>query len=214
MMIIMNMFNRLMRLYLFNNHDDLQPQVTVYPKPMHLHQLQHFLVFKINHHILTFIWYPLIWRWNNFTYSTGWSNFVVLIEDHLINQFLSHIQNLLNPKQHPQLFDRELFIHKAPNQARLVVGPGERSQVPHHRPVLRGNQGVGIVTCSYCYQKGHMFSRCPFVDDKLRQFLKVEVMNVHQPILPTIIIVIPNVFILGTQAMNPSIVHIMVPINY
>jgi len=60
-----------------------------------------------------------------------------------------------------------------------------------------------------------MFSCCPFVDDKLRQLLKVEVMNVHdQPILPTIIIAIPNVFILGTQAMNPSIVHIMVLINY
>ncbi len=59
-----------------------------------------------------------------------------------------------------------------------------------------------------------MFSRCPFVDDKLRQLLRVEVMNVHQPILPTIIIVIPNMFILGTQAMNLNIVHIMVPINY
>ncbi len=59
-----------------------------------------------------------------------------------------------------------------------------------------------------------MFSRCPFVDDKLRQLLKVEAMNVHQPILPTIIIVIPNMFILGTQAMNLNIVHIMVPINY
>jgi hypothetical protein len=26
----------------------------------------------------------------------------------------------------------------------------ERSQVPDHRPVSRGNQGVGAVTCSYC----------------------------------------------------------------
>jgi hypothetical protein len=59
-----------------------------------------------------------------------------------------------------------------------------------------------------------MFSCCPFVDDKLRQSFKVEVMNVHQPILPTIIITIPNVFILGTQAMNLSIVHTMVFINY
>ncbi len=35
-----------------------------------------------------FICYPLIWRWNNFTYSMGWKNFVVLTEDYLINQFL------------------------------------------------------------------------------------------------------------------------------
>jgi hypothetical protein len=87
-------------------------------------------------------------------------------------------------------------------------------QVPHHIPILKGNQGVGIITCSYCYQKGHMFSCCPFVDDKLRHLLRVEAMNVHQPILPTIIIAIPNVFILGTQAMNLSIVHTMVLINY
>jgi len=59
-----------------------------------------------------------------------------------------------------------------------------------------------------------MFSCCPFVDDKLRHLLRVEAMNVHQPILPTIIIAIPNVFILGTQAMNLSIVHTMVLINY
>jgi hypothetical protein len=59
-----------------------------------------------------------------------------------------------------------------------------------------------------------MFSCCPFVDDKLKQLLRVEVMNVHQPILPTIIIAIPNVFILGTQAMNLNIVHTMVLINY
>jgi hypothetical protein len=58
-----------------------------------------------------------------------------------------------------------------------------------------------------------MFTHCPFVDDKLRQLLRVEAMNVHQHILPTIIIVIPNVFILGTQAMNPNIVHTMVPIR-
>jgi hypothetical protein len=30
-------------------------------------------------------------------------------------------------------------------------------------------------------------------------------MNVHQHVLPTITIVVPNVFVLGTQAMNPSI---------
>jgi hypothetical protein len=39
-------------------------------------------------------------------------------------------------------------------------------------------------------------------------------MNTYQPILPTTIVVIPNVFILGTQAMNPSIGHRVIPVNY
>jgi hypothetical protein len=60
MMTIMNLFSHLMKSYLFNNHGNLQPQVTIYPEPVHLHQLQHLLVFKTNHHIPTFIWYPLI----------------------------------------------------------------------------------------------------------------------------------------------------------
>jgi len=116
MMTIMNLFNCLMKSYLFNNHGDLQHQVIIYPKLMHLQQLQHLLVFKTNFHIPTFIWYPLIRRWNNFTYSICWNSFVMLTEDRLINQFLYHMLNLLNLEQHPQSFDRELFIHKAPNQ--------------------------------------------------------------------------------------------------
>ncbi len=51
---------------------------------------------------------------------------------------------------------------------RSVPGPGERSQNPHHRLVLKRNQGTRSVTCSYCYQMGHMFQHCPFVDDRLR----------------------------------------------
>jgi hypothetical protein len=39
-------------------------------------------------------------------------------------------------------------------------------------------------------------------------------MNVHQHVLLTTTIVIPNVSILGTQAMNPSIGHMAVLINY
>ncbi len=70
------------------------------------------------------------------------------------------MENLLNPKQHPRLFDKELFIHKAP-------GPSERSQVPHHRLFLGRNQGARTMTCSYCYQMGHMFNHYPFFDDKL-----------------------------------------------
>jgi hypothetical protein len=54
MMTIMNMFNRLMKLYLFYNHGYLQPHVTYTHKSVHLHQLKHLLVFKTNHHIPTF----------------------------------------------------------------------------------------------------------------------------------------------------------------
>ncbi len=108
--------NYLMKSYLLKNHGNLQPQVTIYPKLVHLHQLQHQLVFKTNHHILTFIWYPLIQRWNDFTYSTNWNNFIMLTEDCLINRFLYHMLNMLNPKQHPHLFNIESLIHKALHQ--------------------------------------------------------------------------------------------------
>jgi len=58
----------------------------------------------------------------------------------------------------------------------------------------------------------HLFNYYLFVNDRLRQLLREEVMNVHQPILPTIIIVVPNA--LGIQVMNPSISHTTIPINY
>jgi hypothetical protein len=57
---------------------------------------------------------------------------------------------------------------------------------------------------------GHMFNCYSFIDDRLMQLLMEEVMNVHQHVLPTIITTIPNVSILGTQAMNPSIGHTIV----
>jgi hypothetical protein len=52
------------------------------------------------------------------------------------------------------------------------------------------------------------------VDDRLRQLLKEEVMNIHQFVLPTTTIAVPNVFVLGTQAMNPNIGHTIILINY
>jgi hypothetical protein len=39
-------------------------------------------------------------------------------------------------------------------------------------------------------------------------------MNTHQPILPTITIVVSNVSILRIQAMNPSIGHTSILVNY
>jgi len=73
---------------------------------------------------------------------------------------------------------------------------------------------LGIVTCSYCYQMGHLFNNYSFIDDRLRRLLREEVMNVHQHVLSTTTIVVPNVFILRTQAMNPSIVHTTILVNY
>jgi hypothetical protein len=39
-------------------------------------------------------------------------------------------------------------------------------------------------------------------------------MNVHQLIFPIITTIVPNVFILGVQAMNPDIGYTIIPINY
>ncbi len=89
-----------------------------------------------------------------------------------------------------------------------ILGQGERSQVPQHRPISKGNQGVGIITYSYCQHVGQLFNHCPIIDDILRQFLREEVMNVHQPVLPITTTVVPNVLVLRTQAMNPNINHI------
>ncbi len=70
---------------------------------------------------------------------------------------------------------------------------GERLQIPHHRLVSGRNQGVGTMTCSYCHQMGHLFNCCPFINDRLRQLLREEVMNIHQHVLPTTTIII-NLF--------------------
>ncbi len=59
-----------------------------------------------------------------------------------------------------------------------------------------------------------MFNHCPFVDDRLRQLLKEEVMNTYQLVFPTITIAVPNVSILGTQAMNLNIGHTAILVNY
>jgi hypothetical protein len=39
-------------------------------------------------------------------------------------------------------------------------------------------------------------------------------MNTHQFVLPTTTITLPNVSVLRTQAMNPGIGHLIIPINY
>jgi hypothetical protein len=59
-----------------------------------------------------------------------------------------------------------------------------------------------------------MFNYCPFVDDKLKQLLREELMNVRQPIIPNTTTIVPNVFVLGIQAMNLSIGYTIIPIDY
>ncbi len=61
---------------------------------------------------------------------------------------------------------------------------------------------------------GHLINDYPFVDDRLKQLVREEVMNVHQHVLPTTTIVKSNIHVLGTQAMNLSISHTTIPVNY
>jgi hypothetical protein len=51
---------------------------------------------------------------------------------------LKHIFNLMGPCNSHFIVDAMLGLQH------------ERSQVPHHRPILGANQGVGTSTCSYC----------------------------------------------------------------
>jgi hypothetical protein len=39
-------------------------------------------------------------------------------------------------------------------------------------------------------------------------------MNIHQHVLPTITIVVSNVFVLRTQTTNPNIGHTTIHVNY
>jgi len=61
---------------------------------------------------------------------------------------------------------------------------------------------------------GPVFKCYTFVDDRLKHLLREKVMNVHQHVLPTTTIVVPNVFVLRTQAMNFNIGHIAILVNY
>jgi hypothetical protein len=61
---------------------------------------------------------------------------------------------------------------------------------------------------------GHLLNRCPLVDDRLRQLLQEEVTNAHQPVLPTTTTIVPNVSILGIQAMNPIGHMVIIHVNY
>ncbi len=61
---------------------------------------------------------------------------------------------------------------------------------------------------------GYQFKHCPFVDDRLRQILRNEVMNVHQFIIPITTIILPNALVQGIQIMNPNFGHITILVSY
>jgi len=61
---------------------------------------------------------------------------------------------------------------------------------------------------------GHQFKHCPFVDDRLIQLLKNEVMNVHQLIIPITTIISPNALMQRIQIMNPSFGHETILVSY
>jgi hypothetical protein len=62
---------------------------------------------------------------------------------------------------------------------------------------------------------GHEFKHYPFFNDKLKQLLKDEVMNIYHPISPSATIRLFNAPIQGTQmVMHPSLGNMVVLINY
>ncbi len=61
---------------------------------------------------------------------------------------------------------------------------------------------------------GRFIHPLPFVDDRLKQLLREKMMNIHWLVLWTTIKVLPNVHVLKTEAMNPSIGHMTILVNY
>jgi len=91
---------RVMNVHNDGNHEPIQPfdevvsiqqpwQSTIQgyylPRKGSLTLIATSIGFQINHQTPTSIWYPLTRKWNDSTYSIGWSNFITLTEDPLIN---------------------------------------------------------------------------------------------------------------------------------
>ncbi len=123
---------------------------------MDLQQLQYPCVLKTNHHTPIFIWYPLIQKWNDFTYSTSWRTSSHQLK--MFNQsiFIPHLKHV-EPKTTPIIFQHEVTYPQGTSPMRSILSLGEQSQVSHHRPISRGNKGVGTMTCSYYHQMEHIF---------------------------------------------------------
>jgi len=87
----------------------------------------------------------------------------------LFNQLVSipHVKPI-EPRATPIIVQQGVTYPQGTWPTRLVHGVSESLQVLHHRSVLRGNQGVGTMICSYYHQMGYLFNCYPFVDDRLR----------------------------------------------
>jgi hypothetical protein len=79
---------------------------------------------------LTFIWYLLIWRWNDFTYSTSWSSFIMLNKE-LSNQSICipHVEPI-EPIATPTFVWQGGIYPQCTWPLISIFGLGERSQVP------------------------------------------------------------------------------------
>jgi hypothetical protein len=58
--------------------------------------------------------------------------------------FISHVE-LVEPRATPIVVRHRVIYPQGAWFVKLVRDLGEISQVPHHRPISRGNQGVGII---------------------------------------------------------------------
>ncbi len=111
------------------------------------------------------------------------------------------------------IWQRPIYQHTT-WPTKLIFHQREKLHVYQSTLVLKGNFGVEAKICSYCQHVGDEHKHCPFVDDKLRQLLKDEGMNVHQPIIPTTTTKLPNIPMQGTQAMHLNFSHIAILVSY
>jgi len=56
----------------------------------------------------------------------------------------------IKPRATPTVVWQENTYQQGTWPTKSIHGQGETSQVPHHRPISKGNQSVGITTYSYC----------------------------------------------------------------
>jgi len=90
------------------------------------------------------------------------------IDQRLSNQsiFIPYLKPI-EPRATPIVVRQVVTNPQITWHVRPIPSLGGRSQVPHHKPVSKGNQTAISVTYTYCHQMGHLFNCYPFVDDRL-----------------------------------------------
>jgi hypothetical protein len=73
------------------------------------------------------------------------------VDRRLFNQsiFIPHVEHV-KPKATPTFVQYRITYPQGTSPTKLIFGLRERSQIPHHKLIFSGNQGVGTLTCSYC----------------------------------------------------------------